>query len=124
LCRAANLGVAPWTLRRWCAAEGIQPARLLDLARLLSALILATKRGAVPIEWLDLDPRTYCAMLARTGVADLLVATELPTPAEFVRLQRLVCNPVFLDALASALARPERKGTAVASAESPSRAAD
>jgi hypothetical protein len=38
-------------------------------------------------------------MLVRASAGDLFGAVALPAPAEFVRRQRLVANPILLDAL-------------------------
>ena len=96
LCRVTSLGVAPGTFRRWCDAESIHPREAVDFARLLRAVVLAERHGAEVSEWLDVDPRTFCALLNRGGVTELF-DRAVPGRWEFMNRQRFVRNPHVLN---------------------------
>src|SRR5512143_3814809 len=68
LCRMGLVAVGPSTFRRWCRAEDVRPNRVLDLARLLRALVLARRHRTSVVEWMDIDPRTFTALLGRARI--------------------------------------------------------
>jgi hypothetical protein len=90
------VGVAPSTFRRWCRAERERPKRVLDFARLLRALMLATKHGTSVLEWMEIDLRTFGALLRRAEAPELFNG-PMPTISEFMGRQRLVSNHVLLE---------------------------
>ncbi len=105
LCRGGSVGVAPSTFRRWCRAERVRPSRVLDLARLLRALILAREHGTPLLEWMEIDPRTFAVLLQRAAVRELFDG-RLPTAEEFIDNQQLVSNGVLLKAVQRILHAP------------------
>ena len=109
LCRRGSVGVAPSTFRRWCRAEGVRPNRVLDLTRLLRALVLARRHSTSLLEWMEIDPRTFGALLRRAEVPELLNG-PMPTPWDFIGRQRLVCNPVLRELVHRACPDREPEG--------------
>jgi hypothetical protein len=57
--------------------------------------MLAREHGTSLIEWMEIDPRTFEALLRRAEVPELSSGL-MPTTWEFIRRQRLVWNPVLL----------------------------
>lgn len=93
LCRSSTAGASASTVRAWCKREHVRAARLLDFARFLRAVRLASLEGCSYAEFLDVDHRTFDRMLYRGGL------TEFPrssTVADFVHAQRFLNNGTIL----------------------------
>jgi hypothetical protein len=108
LCLTGPVGVAPSTFRRWCDAEGIRPNKFLKFARLLRALWIARESRTLPIEWLEVDPRTFNALLEK-GRVTALFTDRIPHFSEFIVQQRFVFNPVVLKLVHQACVDRDRK---------------
>jgi hypothetical protein len=107
LCRMGWVGVGPSTFGRWCRAERERPKRVLDFARLLRALMLATTHGTSVLEWMEIDLRTFGALLRRADALELFNG-PMPTTLEFIGRQRLVSNHLLLESLQRACSERER----------------
>lgn len=97
-CQIAPIGVSRASFRRRCEALGVEAGDMVRLARLVRAADRARRGGTRLVDHLDVDPRTYRALVIRANVADL-VRSGPPRLAELLHHQRLVHNSAFLKAL-------------------------
>jgi len=85
----------------WCQVAGVTAKDSLDLARLLRGAEFSHERPRNPFDVFDIvDPRTFTRLLIR---ADLSAMPRLPPPLALLTAQKLVTEPLLLDALRDAL---------------------
>jgi len=70
--------------------------------------MLATKHGASVLEWMEIDLRTFGALVRRAAAPELF-SGPMPTTSEFIGRQRLVSNRVLLELVHRACDDRERE---------------
>ena len=82
------IGISRGTIKTWCAAAGVKPKDLLDLARILRALSTNSVGQWNPYEVLNVvDSRTLRRLVDRAGVD---FSNRQVAPARFLLTQQLV----------------------------------
>lgn len=105
------VGASPSGLKSWCRMARLSTRRSLIFARLLRAVARRRLEGYQPEDYLDVsDTRTLTKLLRIAGATHSQRPTLPPTVEDFLRLQRIILDPVALREVGYALeARALRK---------------
>jgi FixJ family two-component response regulator len=93
------LGMSRATVENRCEAAGVGAKASLDCARMLRALVHASRMNCDPDALLDCDPRTLRRLFSVAGLSMPVPGEVVASPTQFLDSQRFVVNRLAVEEL-------------------------